>query len=142
MENHPANPIYTYQFTVPEKAADQNGHVNNVMYVQWMQDIAVHHYAFVGGVAPMQALGATWVVREHNITYLRPAYPGETIAAQTWVVNIRQARSLRRYRFIRPSDGELLVRGATDWVLVEARSGRPLRIPKAIAGVFTLHAEE
>jgi acyl-CoA thioester hydrolase len=142
MDSQPNNPIFTYSFTIPEKAADENGHVNNVMYVQWMQDVAVRHYAHVGGVAPMQASGATWVVREHKIEYLRPAFPGEMIAAQTWVVNIRRARSLRKYRFIRQADGELLVRGETEWVLVNIETGRPLRIPEALAQVFTLYDGE
>ncbi len=138
MENHPANPIYTYQFTVPSAAVDQNGHVNNVMYVQWMQDIAVRHYDFIGGTAPMQAVGATWVVREHKIEYLLPAFAGEQIEAQTWVVNIRRVRSLRRYRFVRKPDGQLLVRGETDWVFVNVKTGQLGRIPKEVAQVFTL----
>ena len=57
-----AAPIYSYEFTVPETAVDQNGHVNNVMYVQWMQDAAVRHYEAMGGTQPTQAIGATWVV--------------------------------------------------------------------------------
>jgi len=141
-ENSPANPIFTYTFAVPGDAVDENGHVNNVVYVQWMQDAAVRHYAFIGGVAPTQALGATWVVREHQVEYLLPAYAGEQIEAQTWVVDIRRARSLRRYRFVRKEDGRVLVRGETDWVLVDAHTGRPLRIPEEIAGLFTLLAEE
>jgi acyl-CoA thioester hydrolase len=141
MENDPATPIFTYAFTIPDSAVDGNGHVNNVMYVQWMQDAAVQHYTFIGGVAPTQALGATWVVREHKIEYLLPAYAGEEIEAQTWVVDIRRARSRRRYRFVRNADGRVLVRGETDWVLVDVQSGRPVRIPKEIAGLFTLLGE-
>lgn len=138
VKNDPGEPVFRYRFRVPEKAVDENGHVNNVMYVQWMQDVAVQHYAYVGGVPPTRALGATWVVREHHIEYLRPAFLNELIEVQTWVVDIRRARSLRRYQFVRPTDGQVLVRGETDWVLVEAGSGRPRRIPEAIAGVFTL----
>jgi acyl-CoA thioester hydrolase len=141
MENDPATPVFTYAFTIPSDAVDENGHVNNVVYVQWMQDAAVRHYTFIGGVPPTQALGATWVVREHKIEYLLPAYAGEEIEAQTWVVDIRRARSLRRYRFVRKADGRVLVRGETDWVLVEAQTGRPLRIPEEIAGLFNLLAE-
>jgi acyl-CoA thioester hydrolase len=138
MKNHPDNPIYTYRFTIPATAVDRNGHVNNVMYVQWMQDIAVGHYDFMGGTALTQALGATWVVREHTIVYLRPAYAGEEIEAQTWVVNLRRVRSLRKYRFIRRSDGHELVRGETDWVFVDAKTGQPRRIPPEITSLFRL----
>ena len=52
-------PIYTYEFTVPDEAVDENGHVNNVMYVQWMQDAAVRHYEAMGGVGPTQASPAS-----------------------------------------------------------------------------------
>jgi acyl-CoA thioester hydrolase len=136
-----SNPIYSYEFTVSATAVDRNGHVNNVMYVQWMQDVAVHHYDAIGGTAPMRAAGATWVVREHRIEYLRPAFAGEQIVVQTWVVDIRRVRSLRRYRFVRKSDGRLLARGETDWVFVDVRTGRPRKIPEEVASVFTLMPE-
>ena len=141
-ENHPDHPIYRRRFTIPATAVDQNGHVNNVMYLQWMQDIAVEHYDFIGGTAPTQALGATWVVREHKIVYMRPAFAGEEIEVQTWVVNLRRVRSLRKYQFVRKSDEALLVQGETDWVFVDAETGRPRRIPAEIAGVFRLTTRE
>jgi len=138
MENHPDNPVYKYQFTIPAAAVDQNGHVNNVMYVQWMQDVAVRHYDFIGGTAPTQALGATWVVREHKIEYLLPAFAGEEIEVHTWVANIRRARSLRKYQFIRMSNQQTLVRGETEWVFVDVHTGRPRRIPEEVVNVFRL----
>ncbi len=138
MKNSPDNPIYSHQITIPETAVDPNGHVNNVMYVQWMQDIALNHYDFIGGTDPTHALGATWVVREHKVEYLLPAFADEEIEVQTWVVNIRRVRSLRKYRFVRFSDGMLLVRGETDWVFVDLDTGRPRRIPEEIVNIFRL----
>ena len=138
MENHPDNPIYKQQFTVPASAVDENGHVNNVMYVQWMQDIAVRHYTFIGGTDLIQKLGCTWVVREHKIEYLLPAFAGEEIEVQTWVANVRRVRSLRKYRFVRLSDEQMLVRGETDWVLVDVRTGHPRRIPEEATAIFQL----
>jgi acyl-CoA thioester hydrolase len=72
-------PVYSYKFVVPESAVDENGHVNNVMYVQWMQEAAVRHYEAMGGTQPTQAIGATWVVRSHLVEYLSPAFAGEGI---------------------------------------------------------------
>ena len=112
------------------------------MYVQWMQDAAVRHYEVMRGTGPTQASGATWVVRSHLIEYLRPAFDGERIRVLTWVVNLRRVRSLRRYQFIRASDGQLLVRGETDWVFVDADSGAPRAIPAEGAGLFTLVPDE
>lgn len=128
--------VYTKTFTIPQDAIDENGHVNNVAYVQWMQDIAVEHYESIGGTNPMQLVGATWVVREHKMEYLLPAFAGEDIEIRTWVENIRRVRSLRKYEFVRKSDGKILVKGETDWVFVDARSGKPLAIPEEVTNVF------
>jgi acyl-CoA thioester hydrolase len=135
-------PVYSYEVLVPASAVDENGHANNVMYVQWMQDAAVRHYEAMGGTGPTQAIGATWVVRSHRVEYLRPAFAGERIKIQTWVVDLRRVRSLRRYRFLRVSDGALLVRGETDWVFVDANSGAPRAIPAEVAGLFRLAPDE
>ena len=135
-------PIYSYEFTVPEDAVDENGHVNNVMYVQWMQDAAVRHYEAMGGRQVTIDIGATWVVRLHKVEYLRPAFAGERIKVETWVVNMRRVRSLRRYRFLRAADGQVLVRGETDWVFVDANSGAPRAVPTEVTELFRLLPDE
>jgi len=129
--------IYTKIFSIPRSAIDDNGHVNNVAYVQWMQDIAIEHYEAIGGVNPMQLIGATWVVREHKVEYLLPAFEGDDIEIRTWVENVRRVRSLRKYEFIRKSDGKTLVRGETDWVFVDASTGAPRAIPDEVHKVFS-----
>lgn len=136
------DPIYPYEFVIPESAVDENGHVNNVNYVQWMQDAAVRHYEAMGGRQITINLGATWVVRSHTVEYLRPAFAGERIKVLTWVVNIRRVRSLRRYKFIRVTDEQILVRGETDWVFVDANNGSPRAVPSEVANLFTLVPDE
>jgi len=139
MEDNKINPsIFRTRFQVSAQAIDENGHVNNVNYVQWMQDLAVSHYQLMGGVEPTQALGATWVVRSHHVVYQSSAFEGDLIEASTWVVNMRKVRSLRRYQFTRVADGKVLVTGETDWVFVDIQSGRLLAIPANIAGLFSL----
>jgi acyl-CoA thioester hydrolase len=132
----PVSPIYSKTFLIPRSAIDENGHVNNVAYVQWMQDIAVEHYSSIGGVRA-QGPDATWVVREHKIEYLLPAFAGEEIEIKTWVENVRRVRSLRKYEFVRKADGKVLVRGETDWVFVELISGMPRAIPEEVSKVFS-----
>jgi acyl-CoA thioester hydrolase len=132
---------YLKTFIIPQSAIDENGHVNNVAYVQWMQDIAVEHYSSIGGVTA-QGPNATWVVREHRIEYLLPAFEGEEIEIKTWVENIRRVRSLRKYEFVRKSDAKLLVKGETDWVYVDTKTGRPLPIPENVSSVFTPNREK
>ena len=138
----PVSPTYSKTITVTKDFIDENGHVNNVMYVQWMQDAAVRHYEAMGGRVPTQSIGATWVVRSHTVEYLRPAFAGERIRVLTWVVNMRRVRSLRRYRFERFSDGETLVRGETDWVFIDVATSRPRAVPPEITELFTLAPDE
>jgi len=107
-----------------------------VTYVQWMQDIAVEHYASIGGIES-QGPDATWVVRSHRVEYFLPAFIGEEIEIRTWVENIQRVRSLRMYEFVRKADGKMLVKGETDWVFVNVKSGRPLAIPEAVLNIFT-----
>jgi len=132
----PITPIYSKTITVPATVIDENGHVNNVTYVQWMQEIAVEHYSSIGGIQA-QGPDATWVIREHRIEYHLPAFANEEIDVRTWVENIRRVRSLRKYEFVRKSDGKLLVKGETDWVFVDAKTGAPRPIPEAVTKVFT-----
>ena len=128
--------VYTRSLVALEDVIDENGHVNNVAYVQWMQDIAVEHYAAIGGI-DVQGKEATWFVREHRIVYLLPAFVGQEIEIRTWVENIQRVRSLRKYEFVRKADGNLLVRGETDWVFVDAKTGKPLAIPREVAALLS-----
>ena len=132
--------IYSKTFIIPKSAIDENGHVNNVAYVQWMQDIAVEHYSSLGGIEA-QGPEATWVVHEHKIEYLLTAFEGEEIEVKTWVENLRKVRSLRKYEFVRSSDGKMLVKGETDWVFVNVKAGRPIPIPEKVSKVFSNYTE-
>jgi len=135
-------PIYRHTFTVDQKTIDENGHVNNVVYVQWMQDIAILHSNAAGCTDATRDIGAMWVARSHKIEYLSPAFDGDQIEALTWVVNFRKVRSLRRYKFVRIADQAVLARGETDWVFMDANKGRPRAIPEQVSGAFALVGED
>lgn len=132
----PISPIYSKIITVPASAIDENGHVNNVVYVQWMQDIAVEHYAAIGGIQAQEP-DATWVIRKHSIEYFLPAFSGEEIEIRTWVEDLRKVRSLRMYEFVRKSDGKVLVKGETDWVFMDMKTGKVKAIPAEVEKIFT-----
>lgn len=137
----PVSSAYSKTITIPQTAIDENGHVNNVAYVQWMQDIAVEHYSSIGGTEA-QGPNATWVIREHKIEYLIAAFAGEEIEIRTWVENIRRVRSLRKYEFIRKADGQTLVRGETDWVFVDMKTGAPRAVPDEVVKTLSLVPKE
>jgi acyl-CoA thioester hydrolase len=104
-----------------------------------MQEIAIEHSAAQGWpVERYLQSGAVWVVRSHFISYLRPAFAGETITLQTWVAEIKQRSSLRRYLFVRTDDQRVLVEAETNWVYIDLQSGRPLRIPNDLRAAFDL----
>ena len=135
-------PFHRVEIIVPAEVVDQNRHVNNVAYVQWMQDAALEHSAATGCTRMTEALGATWVARMHRIEYLSPAFAGDALTVLTWVADFRKVRSLRRYKFIRASDQRVLAHGATDWVFIDAATGRPRGIPKEIASLFEVVPDE
>jgi len=132
----PLSPIFTKTIIIPQTAIDENGHVNNVTYVQWMQAIAVEHYSFIGGIEA-QGSDATWVVREHKIEYLLPAFAGEELEIRTWIENVRRVRSLRKYEFVRKANGKMLVKGETDWVFMDMKMGSPRSVPEEVVKIFS-----
>jgi acyl-CoA thioester hydrolase len=134
--------IYQYKLTVTEDAVDVNGHVNNLEYLRWMQDAAILHSDAQGCTKATTAAGATWVVRTHRVEYLRPAFAGEEIIVLTWVSNFRRVQSLRKYKIIRVKDNAVLVEGETDWVFVDAQTGRLRSIPKNVMAAFEILPKE
>ncbi len=134
--------IYRYDFTVPAAAIDENGHLNNVEYVRWMQTAAIAHANHTACTRETTAVGATWVVRAHRVEYLRPAFEGEEIAILTWIASIGKVRSQRHYKFFRVCDQVVLATGETDWVFVDTQKGRPMTIPERVANAFEVVADE
>jgi acyl-CoA thioester hydrolase len=136
------SPIYRFEFRVPVEAIDGNGHVNNVEYIRWMIEAAHRHADALGATALVREAGAAWVVRSHWIEYLRPAFPGDDVVAETWVSDLRRVQSMRNYRFLSRGDGSVYARGRTEWVFVHADSGKPRAIPAHIKALFTVLPED
>lgn len=129
--------IHLNRVAVTEDAIDVNRHVNNLAYLQWMQDAATGHSAAVGWPHERYvAVGAGWFVRSHFIEYLRPAFAGDTLLVYTWVAGMTAHSSPRRYRFLREDDGVAVARAETLWVYVDFESGRPVRIPAEVRADF------
>lgn len=134
--------IFQHQFVVSEDAIDENGHVNNIEYVKWMQDIAVMHSQAEGfGASEYKELGTTWVVHSHKITYSHPAFSGDHITALTWVSTLGRSQSLRKYKFIRTKDSKTLATAETNWVFINTKSHRPCAIHEQVASAFQLVPE-
>lgn len=135
--------IFTRVIPVVQDDIDIQGHVNNLRYLAWMQDVATAHSAAVGW--PLERYVAEqsgWVVRSHTITYKRPAFLGETIVAATWIAGFSPRSSPRRYLFWRPADKVVLAEAQTEWVYVSLASGRPLKVPQELREAFTIVEDE
>ncbi len=135
-------PIYQFDIQVTADVVDRNGHVNNVAYIQWLQDAAIGHAQASGCMAATAAAGASWVVRTHHIEYLAPAFAGDTLTMLTWVVNFQKVRSLRKYKIIRTADQAVVARAETDWVFVNAKTGRPMTIPDEVKNTLPVVGKE
>ena len=129
--------VYTYTFTVPEAAIDFNGHVGNVTYLQWMVEAATRHSASRGwSMEKCLETGGTWVAKKHCIEYLRPAFAGQTLRMRTWLESIEKIRAVRRYEILDDESGTPLAKGESEWIFVDAKRFRPMRIPEAITSAF------
>lgn len=120
--------------TVDEADIDELGHVNNVVYVRWIQDVAAAHWR--SAATPGQQEALVWVAVRHEIDYDAPAYPGEEVVARTWVEAWTGATSDRRTEIVRAADGKVLARGRTIWCALDARTRRPCRVDSDVRRRF------
>ena len=135
--------IYEHRFAFPPEAEDENRHVNNIEYVRMMQESAIAHTRRNGWTPEeLHTRGWTWVARSHFIEYLLPCLAGEEVVIETWVANFRKIRSLRKYRFVRVSDGAVLARAETDWVFLDFHKSRPTPIPPDVLAAYVIVPDE
>ncbi len=114
-------------------AADLDGfrHVNNVVYLQWLERVAWAHSEALGlGFAAYEQLGCGCVARRHELDYRAPCFEGDELAVATWVAeNDGRLSMWRAYQIIRLQDRRTVLTGRTHWVCVDMQSGKPRRMP-------------
>ncbi|WP_459556604.1 acyl-CoA thioesterase [Lacunimicrobium album] len=129
--------VFEYPIRVDSFHLDPNRHVNNVVYVQWMQDAALAHSAAQGwSTKRYRELGVTWVSKTHVIEYHQQAFEGDEIILTTWIADMLKISSTRRYMVKRVSDGALLLTASTNWIMIDITKNRPVRIPLEIQQSF------
>jgi len=112
---------------------DELGHVNNIVYLRWVQDVATAHWRAVARAADIDRF--IWVVTRHEIDYFRATLVGETLTLTTWVGTPKGAR-FDRFVDIAGADGRLRARAMTIWALVDTHSNRAVRVPPETAAPF------
>lgn len=126
--------IFVLPLEVRPEHIDLNGHVNNVVYVGWLQDAGTAHWNARFDEATRTRW--SWVGTRHEIDYFRPIPPEATdIVARTWVGDPQGPR-FSRYVRIEDGEGRLCAQGVSEWVLVDAQTMRPHRIPADMVPVF------
>ncbi len=121
-------------FTASAEHIDELGHVNNAVWLQWVQDIAVAHWESVATTEHQRAF--VWVVTRHEIDYRGNIALGETVQAVTFIPEgPTGARFDRRVDFTNAAD-KIIVSARTTWALLDRASGRLMRVPKDVAAPF------
>lgn len=125
---------YTRTFVAEPQHIDELGHVNNTVWVQWIQDMATAHWDTVA--RPEDRAAFFWVVVRHEIDYRGNIAEGESVTATTWIEGPAQgAKSLRRVEFTDNAD-KRLVSAATTWAMIDRASGRLARVRPEILAPF------
>ena len=129
-----SRPIFKMALVAGPEHIDELGHVNNAVWVQWMELVATTHWRSVAD--PAHQDDYVWVVVRHEIDYLRAVLEGETITARTWAgENLKGAKFDRHIEFV-GEDGKARVRSRTDWAIIDKASGRPIRVPAEVIAPF------
>lgn len=110
--------------TVQPSDIDQLGHVNNQVYVRWVQEAAVAHWTTLASPGEQQRL--LWVITRHEIDYLRPAFAGDELIARTWVGEANGLSFARHTEIVRATGRKTLARAKTLWCPVDAKTLRPM----------------
>ncbi len=127
-------PRFTTAITAAPEDIDELGHVNNAVWVRWIQDVAVAHWTAVA--APEHRDAYVWVVTRHEIDYRGNVSAGETVTAETWVPNPPKGARFDRHMRFTDSEGRVKVEAVSTWAMLDRATGRLVRVRPEIAAPF------
>lgn len=133
-------PPHAFEIAVPVQPADidQQKHVNNTVYLRWVQEVATAHWEALAPAAARETIG--WVVLRHEIDYKAAACLGDEVRLRTWVGLATRVTFERFTEMRRASDQELLAQARTLWVPVNTATGKVTRVPAEVRALFSLSA--
>jgi acyl-CoA thioester hydrolase len=126
-----------FEMTVPVLPGDidEQNHVNNAVYLRWVQDVAVAHWQAIASPDAQAAIG--WVVLRHEIDYKTAATLDDEIVLRTWVGKATRLTFERFTEIRRKNDGQLLSEARTLWCPINAETGRPMRVSEEVRAQFS-----
>jgi len=128
--------VHRARWRVRSYEIDQNGHVNNAVYLNYTEALTVEHAEASGfGRGWAEAHGGAWVVRRHEVEYLRPARMGEELDLAVRVELVRGVRGVRRTTIARAGDGVTVAEVLSEWVWLRLADGRPARVPAELVAL-------
>jgi acyl-CoA thioester hydrolase len=132
--NQPDKNIFSLPILVNKSDIDELGHVNNVVYVRWIQEIAAAHWNTLASADIKNKY--LWVVLRHEIDYVSAAFEGDTLMATTWVGDSQGARSERFVQIANQETGSLIAQSKTVWCLLDGITMRPKRIDAEVIKIL------
>jgi len=115
---------------------DLLGHVNNTIYLRWVQEAAMAHWSTIAPESEKENL--IWVIRRHEIDYKKPAIMGDTIIVRTWIGGASRFAFDRHTHMVRASDLQLLALAKTVWCPINKNTGRPTDVSPEIRSIFSI----
>lgn len=132
-----AESVFHVHVQVQPEQIDGLGHVNNVVYLQWVEQVAWQHSQVLGlDLTAYQRLDAAMVAREHQLTYKSACFVGEQLELRTWLGQRDLLNLYRHYQFVRVNDQRVVFEGITRWVCIKLSTGRPIRMPTVFQQVY------
>ena len=114
---------------------DEQNHVNNTVYLRWVQDVATAHWRALASAKAQETIG--WVVLRHEIDYKGPATLGDEVLLRTWVGKATRLTFERFTEIRRNRNGRLLSEARTLWCPIDAQTGRPVRVSEEVRSQFS-----
>ncbi|WP_395619968.1 acyl-CoA thioesterase [Sphingorhabdus sp.] len=125
---------FIHSFTAAPSDIDELGHVNNAVWVRWIQDMATSHWQAVA--SPEHIAAYYWVVTRHEIDYRGNIAAGESVTARTWIESEpKGAQFDRRVDFV-DTNGKVIVRANTTWAMIDKVTGRLVRVRPEVSAPF------
>jgi len=115
---------------------DEQNHVNNTVYLRWVQEVASAHWHAVANAHAQENIG--WVVLRHEIDYKAPACLGDEVVLRTWVGKSTRLTFERFTEIRRSGDDLLLSKTRTLWCPINAQTARPVRVPAEVREQFSI----
>jgi len=126
---------FTLTVTVLPDNIDEQDHVNNMVYLRWVQEIAIAHWRAIASAEAQAAVN--WVVLRHEIDYKNPAFLGDEIELHTWVGKATRLTFERFTEIRRKNESKLLASARTLWCPINPQTGRPIRVSEEVRSRFS-----